>query len=74
MNDKLLVIELEEETSIPRVIYKGEEITRRIKVSFAWETRTDEYGGMKYHLEFADKSVEDPNVKTIEHKTGKFTL
>lgn len=36
--DKFLVIELEEETSVPRVFYKGEEIKNKQKINFNWIT------------------------------------
>ncbi|WP_339225896.1 hypothetical protein [Bacillus sp. FSL P4-0290] len=35
---KLLTIELTDEQSIPRVIYKGEELTGRVAVEFLWHT------------------------------------
>lgn len=34
----LLTIELTDEQSIPRVIYKGEELTGRVAVEFLWHT------------------------------------
>lgn len=38
----LLAIELQDETSVPRVFYKGEEVTHKIHVSFDWDTDTDQ--------------------------------
>ncbi|MEC1663341.1 hypothetical protein [Bacillus halotolerans] len=38
----LLHITLDDMTSIPEVYYQGEKITKRVKVSFDWETATDQ--------------------------------
>lgn len=37
----LLLIRLEELHDIPTVIYKGEELTGRIKIKFEWHTKDD---------------------------------
>ncbi|WP_277680350.1 hypothetical protein, partial [Gracilibacillus dipsosauri] len=37
----LLTIELEDENSVPKVYYKGEEITKKVRVKFEWHTKTD---------------------------------
>jgi len=51
----LLTIELESETSVPKVFYKGEEITDKVSVSFDWETDTDVMGGLSYAIEHREK-------------------
>jgi hypothetical protein len=39
--EPLLRIELDEITSVPKVFYKGEEVTKKVKVQFHWETAGD---------------------------------
>jgi DNA-directed RNA polymerase subunit RPC12/RpoP len=39
---KLLTIELDDLSSIPKVIYNGEDITNRTRIDFSWITREDE--------------------------------
>ncbi|WP_406589980.1 hypothetical protein [Bacillus atrophaeus] len=43
--EPLLQITLDDTNSIPEVYYRGEKITERIKVSFDWETKTDQNEG-----------------------------
>lgn len=69
----LLTIELEKETSVPRVFFKGEELGAKIKVSFDWETKTNEMGGVKFHAEHVSDICE-PNSNVIGFKRGKFVL
>lgn len=38
---KLLVIELDELTSIPKVIFKGEEVTSKTRIDFTWITKSE---------------------------------
>lgn len=49
----LLVIELENETAVPKVFYNGEEITEKVRVSFDWITQQSEpwTGGTKFNIE-----------------------
>lgn len=35
---KLLVIELDSISSVPKVIFKGEEVKRKVRVDFSWQT------------------------------------
>lgn len=39
---KLLVIELDTIGAVPKVIFKGEEVKRKVKVDFSWKTPGDE--------------------------------
>ena len=76
-NDRknLLVIELQDENSVPKVIYKGEEIHMKTKISFDWETRTDEYGGTHIGLEYFKKNkTANLHHKSIHHNIGKFAV
>lgn len=47
----LLTIELQDETSVPKVFYQGEEITDKIHISFDWDTDTSIPGGLTYAIE-----------------------
>lgn len=70
--DKLLVIEMDNASSIPRVIYKGKEITNRINVNFKWETDTDELGGMELSIKYAEKEELTTDEVTVRH--GKYAF
>ncbi|QGH35146.1 hypothetical protein GI584_14315 [Gracilibacillus salitolerans] len=66
---KLLVIELDDIDSVPRVFYKGEEIKSKIHVGFDYRTRGGKplEGGNAIHIEHANKgSVND--IRTVKHK------
>ncbi len=61
----LLQIELKDEKSIPKVFYKGEEITGKAQINFDWITRgSRNLGGMKFNIEHADE-------KGIVHVKGR---
>lgn len=47
----LLVIELQDESSVPKVIYKGEEIKHKQNVFFDWDTGNSVTGGLTYAIE-----------------------
>ena len=51
--EKLLVIELENETTAPKVFYNGEEITHLVHVGIDWDTATAYSGGLTYAIEHA---------------------
>lgn len=38
---KLLVIELDSVSAVPKVIFKGEEVKRKVKVDFTWKSAGD---------------------------------
>lgn len=42
MDAKFLTIELDNINSVPRVFYKGEEVTNKVLIQFQWQTRKDE--------------------------------
>ncbi len=61
----LLTIELQDESSIPKVFYEGEEITGRIQISFDWITSgARDIGGMEFLIKHVDE-------KGIAHTIGK---
>ncbi|AEB25234.1 MULTISPECIES: hypothetical protein [Bacillus amyloliquefaciens group] len=66
----MLQITLDEINSIPEVYYKGEKITKRIKVSFDWETATyyDESKANILIKRGVKDSLGSPTVETIETK------
>lgn len=70
----LLTIELQDEDSVPKVIYNGEEITGKVRVSFDWETKTEVIGGTRYNIEHLDNSHKDPTVKGYGLARGKYAF
>lgn len=52
MKEKYLVIELDELGDVPRVFYKGEEITMKEFINFQWQTRTDEIGSTDVIIDY----------------------
>ncbi|MCM3792494.1 hypothetical protein M3690_04205 [Priestia megaterium] len=40
---KLLTIELDNLDSVPKVFYKGEEITDKARIDFSWKTQGDRF-------------------------------
>lgn len=58
---KLLVIELESINDVPKVYYKGEEITRKMRVDFTYITKNE-----------CEKGFESPyiNIEYVDMKEG----
>lgn len=54
-NNPLLVIELENESSVPKIIFKGKEVEGKREILFHWETDTSIPGGLTYAIEHAEK-------------------
>ena len=46
----LLTIELQDETSVPKVFYKGKEVTKKVSINFDWTTATDEPSKLSYGI------------------------
>ncbi|XOT28935.1 oxidoreductase [Bacillus subtilis subsp. subtilis] len=68
----LLTIELTDEQSIPRIVYKGEEITGRIAVDFEWRTKdADQCGSTYYRIKHTKDSTGAPVVETKELAVGE---
>lgn len=68
----LLTIELTDEQSIPRIVYKGEDITGRIAIDFEWRTRNAEQMGSTYfRIEHAKEISKKPVVETKELCVGE---
>src|SRR5690625_3940331 len=53
---KYLVIELDELSDVPRVFYKGEEVTKKEFVNFQWTTKTDVPGDTDVIVDYFDTS------------------
>ena len=70
--EPLLTIELENETVIPKIFYKGEEIESKARIQFDWKTRRayEGTGGMKLQIEHYDKDSKSEHV--IDRKSGEF--
>lgn len=66
--DLLLVIELEDESSVPKVFYKGEKIKLKTNIFFDWDTDTDLFGGLTYAIEHYEEGNKFPTLKRIERK------
>ncbi|EJP84657.1 hypothetical protein [Bacillus cereus] len=66
--EPLLQIILPDINAVPTVLYKGEEIKGRIRVSFDWKTSVfDDRNNTYIHLEFFDDESERCNSKIIQH-------
>lgn len=69
----LLTIELENESSVPRVLYKGKEIEAKTHISFDWRTKKEERdstGGLDMRIEHYDNEIESLHI--IGRKSGEF--
>ncbi|WP_440894959.1 hypothetical protein ACS127_10320 [Amphibacillus sp. Q70] len=64
----LLTIELQDESSVPTVIYKGEEVKYKRNIRFDWETDTDQPGGLSYTIEHVETGNEVPTINKIERR------
>mgnify|MGYP001171386233 CR=1 FL=1 len=60
-----LQIILDELDSVPKVIYKGEEIKLKQEVIFHWETDTDSPGGTTIEIEHAETGEEYPKSNRV---------
>lgn len=74
VNEPLLTIELQDETSVPKVFYKGEEIEYKTRVSFDWETEgcMPDSGGTKLNIEHLEANEQGPIKKGIGLYRGKY--
>lgn len=57
LSEKLLVIELENGDSIPKVFYKGVELKNKTLVDFHWKTKTGKDGEMVFLLKHIENNV-----------------
>lgn len=68
VDDRLLVIELQDESSVPKVFYKGEEVKYKRNIYFDWNTDTDIDGGLTYAIEHVEIGNAQPTVNRIERR------
>lgn len=55
-NEPFFVIKLQDESSIPKVFYKGKEVIYKRNVYFNWDTKTDvSEGGLTYGIEHREE-------------------
>jgi len=68
----LLTIELKDETSVPKVFYKGKELAGKTSINFAWITQKENpgVGGLYFEIAHYDKDIE--SVRVIGRRTGEF--
>ncbi|MCM3619174.1 hypothetical protein M3936_16415 [Sutcliffiella horikoshii] len=64
----LLSITLDSYSSIPTVLYKGEEIQKKVKVKFDWETNDEQIKSPNILIEHYEKSDKVPALKTIKYE------
>ncbi len=66
----LLQIELENETSVPKVTYQGKEVRFNRETLFHWETKSDySMGGLTYTIEHIENvGKQTPSVNRIERR------
>jgi len=68
MTKPLLAIELETIDSVPKVYYKGEEITGKVHIGFAWATQTYQaIPSPMIDIKYVDTSSNRPNIISIGH-------
>lgn len=68
--EPLLTIELQDETSVPKVFYKGEEIHLKTNIIFDWETTTADpsEGGLTYAIEHYEHGKVPTVLNRIERR------
>src|SRR5690625_1236588 len=64
----LLTIKLQDETSVPKVLYRGKEIEFKRNIFFDWDTDTNNYGGLTYAIEHIERDNDTPTVNRIERR------
>ncbi|MEK4502789.1 hypothetical protein [Bacillus sp. FSL R12-0069] len=65
--EPLLQIVLSDINAVPVVLYKGEEIKQRIRISFDWKTNINRQSGAYIHIEHGEADEKSINTKIIQH-------
>ncbi|MCZ6942382.1 hypothetical protein EJ131_17940 [Bacillus mycoides] len=65
--EPLLQIVLSDINAVPKVIYKGEEIKQKIRISFDWKTNINCQSGSYIHIEHGEADEKSINTKIIQH-------
>src|SRR5690625_5134030 len=70
--NKHLVIEVDKLGDVPRVYYKGEEVTQKEKIKFEWDTANDKYlvSRTKIGIDYYERSEDAPYRKGIHEVKG----
>lgn len=74
MSKPYLQITLDEETSVPKVIYCGKEVHFKREVLLHWETDTDEFGGTTIEIENVVNETNYPKIERIEKRIKGHSL
>ncbi|KAB2334269.1 hypothetical protein [Bacillus mesophilum] len=71
MDAPLLQVELDTFDSVPKVFYKGEEITNRISVKLEWKTKDHKaINNCSFEIVHAENTNEnDSSIRTISHNS-----
>lgn len=69
-----LQITLDEIDSVPKVIYKGQEINLKQEVVFHWETGPESPGGMTIEIEHLVKELKIPKSNRIVERIKSHLL
>ncbi|MDY7224649.1 hypothetical protein [Halalkalibacterium halodurans] len=72
----LLIIELQDENSVPVVKLNGEKIEQKQKVEFSWLTKTQEpvSGGLMYNIKHIANAKGRFGIKTTKYEHGEFAF
>ncbi|MCQ6530672.1 hypothetical protein [Bacillus mycoides] len=65
--EPLLQIVQSDINAVPIVLYKGEEIKGRVRVSFEWKTNYNRRSGPYIHIEHVEDTEERINTRIIQH-------
>ncbi|MGE6593040.1 hypothetical protein ACQKFU_26470 [Bacillus mycoides] len=65
--EPLLQIVLSDINAVPVVLYKGEEIKQRIRISFDWKTNANYKSGSYIRIEHGEVDEKSINTKIIQH-------
>lgn len=63
----LLTITLDDINSVPTVHYRGEEVTKKLDVSFDWKSRSEYFYKTYIRVEHWDDESQGMNTKVIQH-------
>lgn len=75
INNNLLIISLENESSVPKVFYKGEQIGNLRELQLDWDADTNvSMGGLTYAIEHQEAGNKLPTVNRIEREVKGHAL
>ncbi|MBG9629163.1 hypothetical protein, partial [Bacillus thuringiensis] len=65
--EPLLQIVQSDVNAVPVILYQGEEIKQRKRISFAWKTNINRQSGAYIHIEYGEADEKNINTKIIQH-------